>query len=58
MRGPFAACGIGGNSASRPHDIDQMVVGKAADQFLEAIEQLADTARCGAGYVARGLSAD
>jgi hypothetical protein len=35
-----------------------MVVGKAADRCLEAIEQLADTVRCGAGYVARGLSAD
>jgi hypothetical protein len=35
-----------------------MVVGKAADRFLEAIEQLADTVRRGAGYVARGLSAD
>jgi hypothetical protein len=35
-----------------------MVVGKAADQFLEVIEQLGDTARRGAGVVARGLSAD
>jgi len=35
-----------------------MVVGKAADRFLEAIEQPADTVRRGAGIVARGRSGD
>jgi hypothetical protein len=34
-----------------------MVVGEAADRCLEAIEQLADTVRRGAGIVACGLSA-
>jgi hypothetical protein len=35
-----------------------MVVGKAADQYLEAIEQLADNVRRGAGHVVRGRSGD